>query len=187
MTQPLQKSAALSGKAGFSAPPSRITPSQVPSSTTSVYGPSSHPLRNRATTSTSGMTTSMKARPSPPDQKVNIPHSSGANHVSKSLYRPLPQASKPQILQPGGNAEVTRLKPMIATQTSRVVPAKSPIVPLTHRAAAQTVAAVDNETVPPKPESGPQGVKRRLGMGPRAIGGVGGGGYSNKKFKPPTL
>ncbi|KAJ2914061.1 hypothetical protein MD484_g6352, partial [Candolleomyces efflorescens] len=82
------------------------------------------------------------------------------------------QFGRSTVLQPSGNS---------LTSSSKPIPTENPTLKL---------QLPQQNTAPPgiatgiTPANGPpQGVKRRLGMGPRAVAG----GYANKKFKPPTL
>ncbi|KAJ2926931.1 hypothetical protein H1R20_g10172, partial [Candolleomyces eurysporus] len=80
--------------------------------------------------------------------------------------------SRSTVLQPSGNASTPSSKPVTIAN-----PSTKPQLPQQNTAPPGIVAGVTPATGPP------QGVKRRLGMGPRATPG----GYANKKFKPPTL
>jgi hypothetical protein len=76
------------------------------------------------------------------------------------------------VLQPSGNSSTPSSKAVAMEVPSTKLP-----LPQQNTAPPGTATAVTPATGPP------QGVKRRLGMGPRAIAG----GYANKKFRPPTL
>ena len=88
-----------------------------------------------------------------------------------------PSQPRSHILQPGGN------RSMATVQHSRPDPSiKESSAPLPKPSPSRSAPPVAKKTVEvttPPPQNG--SLKRRLGMGPRTAGG-----YSNKKFKPPT-
>lgn len=88
-------------------------------------------------------------------------------------YQPLSKGGpRSTVLQPSGNSSTPSSKAVAMEVPSTKLP-----LPQQNTAPPGIATAVTPATGPP------QGVKRRLGMGPRAIAG----GYANKKFKPPTL
>ncbi|KAJ3545974.1 hypothetical protein NMY22_g2239 [Coprinellus aureogranulatus] len=103
--------------------------------------------------------------------------------VSRALPLATAIGSKPrlQILRPGENRIAVT---PTAAQASRPFPlVKEPPKPLPERVTSQSAPLPQTDSGAQDANTLPQNgsLKRRLGMGPRTAGG-----YSNKKFKPPT-
>jgi hypothetical protein len=115
------------------------------------------------------------ARPSPTSSLSIARPASGSQHTSTQSI--IPSKPRSQILQSGGNRLTA------AVQQPRPNPSiKEPPVPLPKPSSSRSAppaAKTTAEVTTPPPQNG--SLKRRLGMGPRTAGG-----YSNKKFKPPT-
>lgn len=92
-----------------------------------------------------------------------------------AVARPPVAQDRSKVFQPSGNASISRRPLTGQLPTPPLVKDNSTPKPL----AAPTPPPPSTNTVA---ATAPQGVKRRLGMAPRAAGG-----YSNKKFKAPTL